>query len=129
MDTPDFPPHFMRFLQSCVPAFPAAELLLFLASHPHKGWKPGEIAEELKPAAIAAPLIREYLALFKVQQLGDGDADQGFRFAPATPELRTNVEDLARAYNERPVTLIRTIYAVAENKIQSFADAFRLKND
>ena len=34
---------------------------------------------------------------------------------------------LARAYKERPVTLIRMIYALRDQRIRSFADAFRLK--
>jgi hypothetical protein len=37
---------------------------------------------------------------------------------------------LLRAYNERPVTLIRTVYAIADaKKIQAFADAFKIKKD
>jgi hypothetical protein len=34
---------------------------------------------------------------------------------------------LALAYKERPVTLFRVIYALRDLKIQSFADAFKLK--
>jgi hypothetical protein len=30
-------------------------------------------------------------------------------------------------YNERPVTLVRVIYSPKDDKIRSFADAFRLK--
>jgi hypothetical protein len=37
------------------------------------------------------------------------------------------VRTLAQAYNERPVTLIRMIYALRDPKIQSFADAFKLR--
>jgi len=37
------------------------------------------------------------------------------------------VRTLARAYQERPVTLIRVIYALRDTKIQSFADAFKLR--
>jgi hypothetical protein len=43
--------------------------------------------------------------------------------------LACAVEQLAEAYNERPVTLIRTIYAPAETKIQSFADSFKFRKD
>jgi hypothetical protein len=37
------------------------------------------------------------------------------------------VRTLAQAYRERPVTLIRVIYALRDSRIQSFADAFRLR--
>ena len=46
----------------------------------------------------------------------------------AGPEaLDANVGTLAQAYRERPVTLIRVIYALRDSRIQSFADAFRLR--
>jgi hypothetical protein len=37
------------------------------------------------------------------------------------------VATLAQAYEERPVTLIRLIYALRDRKIRSFADAFKLR--
>ena len=39
------------------------------------------------------------------------------------------VRTLAQAYNDRPVTLTRMIYALRDPKIQSFADAFKLRKD
>ena len=41
--------------------------------------------------------------------------------------LKAHVEMLAQAYEQRPVTLIRLIYALRDRKIRSFADAFRLR--
>ena len=46
---------------------------------------------------------------------------------PANPELDAHVRTLAQAYKERPVTLIRVIYALRDTKIQTFADAFKLR--
>jgi hypothetical protein len=48
---------------------------------------------------------------------------------PADPALQAHVKTLAQAYEERPVTLIRLIYALRDSKIRSFADAFKLKKD
>jgi hypothetical protein len=31
-----------------------------------------------------------------------------------------------RVYNARPVTMVRVIYALRDEKIRSFADAFRI---
>ena len=47
-----------------------------------------------------------------------------------TPELGEQimqVRKLAQAYEERPVTLIRMIYALRDSTIQSFADAFKFR--
>lgn len=43
------------------------------------------------------------------------------------PALGSHVETLAQAYEQRPVTLIRLIYALRDLKIRSFADAFKLR--
>jgi hypothetical protein len=42
-------------------------------------------------------------------------------------ELAAHVETLARAYEERPVTLFRIIYALRDANIRSFADAFKVR--
>ena len=54
-------------------------------------------------------------------------ADKRVQYRPRGGELDAHVATLAQAYRERPVTLIRVIYALRDHKIQSFADAFRLK--
>jgi hypothetical protein len=43
------------------------------------------------------------------------------------PAFQAHVATLAQAYEERPVTLIRLIYALRDRKIRSFADAFKLR--
>jgi hypothetical protein len=47
--------------------------------------------------------------------------------APLAEEQREHLDTLARAYRERPVTLVRIIYALRDSRIQSFAEAFRLR--
>jgi hypothetical protein len=42
-------------------------------------------------------------------------------------ELAAPVAMLAKAYEERPVTLFRIIYALRDANIRSFADAFKLR--
>jgi len=118
----------LSFLRTSVPTFPAAELLLFLAKHSERQWTAESIVEAIKPTVISISGVRSYLDIFRTQQLIKGNADHGYQFFPASAELRTTVEDLAHAYNERPVTLIRTIYAIEESKIQSFADSFKFKD-
>jgi hypothetical protein len=47
--------------------------------------------------------------------------------AAADPTFQAHVKILAQAYEERPVTLIRLIYALRDGKIRSFAEAFNLR--
>ena len=51
---------------------------------------------------------------------------RGLGPAPASEASRF-VETLAQAYVQRPVTLIRVIYALRDSKIQTFADAFKIR--
>jgi hypothetical protein len=50
-----------------------------------------------------------------------------YRLGPAAPEYEVILATPARLYNERPVTLVRMIYAPKEERIRAFADAFKLK--
>ena len=67
------------------------------------------------------------LQQFEIRGLVARRENDEFQYAPATPELGAAVASLMRAYNERPVTLVRVIYSPRDEKIRSFADAFRLK--
>jgi hypothetical protein len=45
----------------------------------------------------------------------------------ASEQVDAHVRTLTQAYKERPVTLFRVIYALRDTKVQSFADAFRVR--
>ena len=127
MEDADFTDEFCRFIQAAIPSVEAAELLLVLARRPDA---------ELSAAAAVAGLPRgvalteaqagPLLEAFQARGLAARGAG-GFRYAPATGELRAHAEMLEQAYNQRPVTLIRIIYALRDTRIQSFAEAFRLR--
>ena len=55
-------------------------------------------------------------------------ADNRYQYRPDN-EFVVHVERLAQAYSQRPVTLIRVIYAFRDSKIKSFADAFKLRKE
>src|SRR5215208_3222495 len=113
MEDADFSDEFCRFLQSCVPTVKAAELLLQLAADP---------AAELRPRdAVEAKILQS----FHAGGLAMVSVDQAYQYRPANATLQSHVQTLAKAYEERPVTLIRIIYALRDGKIRSFADAFR----
>jgi hypothetical protein len=108
-----------------VPTLEALELLICLARCPGRMWTLEQLTEGVPQ--LKQTEAREYLSLFVACRLVRADG-AGHEFAPDTALLAEAVAGLLRAYDERPVTLIRTVYALAdERKIQSFADAFRLK--
>lgn len=125
MEDADFSDEFCRFLHASVPSVQAAELLLLLAGDPAAALRPKEAAERV-PAMGEAEATKILQALHS-NGLAMAGVDQSYQYRPASEALKAHVDMLAKAYQERPVTLIRIIYALRDSKIRSFADAFRVR--
>ena len=122
------PKSLIDFIHDCVPTYQAAELILFFAAHPDGDFSVEDIVVTMRPVVITVPAVREYVSLFVDKGL-IWQAHGRYRYGPSTNELERGIGELARAYNEKPVTLIHAIYRIADSKIQSFADAFKLRED
>jgi|SRR5687767_3379133 hypothetical protein len=109
MEDVDFSDEFCRFVQAHLPSVEAVELLLAAFRNP-------DVALEQGPAK-QREAFRDA-----------GLLDDAMRYH-ASGEQHAWVQTLAKAYEERPVTLFRLIYALRDRKIQSFADAFKLRKD
>ena len=128
MQDADFSDDFCAFIQKAIPAVDAAEALLAVCAHPDGWWRPADLAKALWPeVSVTDAEAARYLELFRSRGLLAIDPDSRYQYCPASELLAAHVQTLAQAYKERPVTLIRMIYALRDLKVQSFADAFRLK--
>jgi hypothetical protein len=129
MEDADFSDDFCRFIQAAIPAVDAAELLLLLADRPDAWWSATEALAKLRPAggALTEAEGGRYLDAFVAQGLVESGPERKLRYRPASEMLAKHVRTLAQAYEERPVTLIRMIYALRDTKIQTFAEAFKLR--
>ena len=115
MEDAAFSDEFCRFLHALVPNVSAAELLLELRARGDRGVLPRSNPDRL----ILESFVRHGVAA----ALADGFVYR------APEEVERHVNTLAQAYKERPVTLFRIIYALRDAKVQSFADAFRLRKE
>jgi hypothetical protein len=128
MEDSAFSDEFCRFIQTVLPSVDAAELLLQLSAEPTRWWSAAELAARLRPAStISDADALRYLEQFQARGLIAVGPDKRVQLRPADAVLEDHVRTLAQAYKERPVTLIRMIYALRDTKIQSFADAFKLR--
>jgi hypothetical protein len=128
MEDSAFSDDFCRFLRASVPTVDAAELLLLLQREGERWWSAGEAAGALLPGAtLSEPDIARYFGLFQANGLVAVGPDKRAQYRPGFTALDAHVRTLEQAYRERPVTLIRVIYALRDSSIQSFADAFRLR--
>src|SRR5688572_5627991 len=129
MNESELPADLIRFLHSSVPTYPAAVVLVFLARAPETSWTPQAVVERIQPTLVSLAAVEEYVDHFARAGLIRRDPDGTFHYHPDSDEARAGMDALIQAYDQRPVTLVRTIYSIANAKIQSFADAFKLKRD
>lgn len=128
MEDAEFSDAFCLFVQTAIPAVDAAELLLLIADRPDVASSAQDLLERLRPkAAMAEEDAQRHIANFQNRGLVELDGERKVRYRPASEDLAHHVRTLAQAYEERPVTLVRVIYALRDSKIRSFADAFRLR--
>jgi len=124
MEDVEFSDEFCRFLQATIPAVDAAELLLVFHRRADAAYSAQEAIAKLGPG-IAPGDAEKYLKTFNERGLlvlSEGK----YRYRAESADAR-HVETLSAAYLQRPVTLIRVIYALRDSKIQTFADAFKLR--
>lgn len=124
MEDSAFSDEFCRFIQTCVTSVDAAELLLKLAGQPDAWFEPAALAGP--NSTIAEADLSRYLEQFQAGGLIAIGPDKRIQYRPRA-EQEEHVAMLAQAYKERPVTLFRVIYALRDSKIQSFADAFKIR--
>ena len=129
MEDAQFSDEFCRFLQTTLPSVDAAELLLMLARDPARWWSAPDIVAALRPAPLSEADVTRVLETLQARGLLAQGPDRRVQYRPGNDELAGYVRTLAQAYSERPVTLIRVIYALRDSKIRSFADAFKLRKD
>ena len=101
---------------------------MLLHREPARWWEVTELAGQLRPATVVSESdAARYVEQFLGQGLIVFGPDRRLQYRPASEVLLEHVGMLAQAYKERPVTLFRMIYALRDAKIQSFAEAFRLR--
>jgi hypothetical protein len=127
MGEQELPNHVKAFVTEHIDSVLQLELLLQLRADPQRRWAAAGLASELRiDAAWAARELDDLCrrGLLKC----DPSAPPEYRYAPA-PELDRTVTDLADAYATRRVTVIGLIFSKPIDKLRSFADAFRIRQD
>jgi hypothetical protein len=116
-------PGFLGLVRKHIRSVWALELVLLLRRRPDAVWRTENLVRELR---ASTPLIADNLR--RLQASGLVAEDQGvWRWAPATPDLERFCNQLAEAYQTRPVTVINMI--AAPNPVQDLADAFNFNSD
>lgn len=130
MNDTELPAEVRQLIHSSVPSIDALEVLMQVILHRDAPRSAPDLIEALRPTGVTEPAVRESLALLRAQGILSVTPEGNILYRPDSPAVERALGLLLQAYNERPVTLIRTVYAIADaKKIQAFADAFRIKKD
>ncbi|MEX2119010.1 MAG: hypothetical protein WD847_05305 [Pirellulales bacterium] len=120
------PDEIRHFIAANVSSVAQLELLLLVRESPDKDWCPEQVSRALY---TTADMMAGQLAELEGRGLLKSTQPGRYRYAPGTPELAAIVEEVAKLYKERRVSVISTIYAEPTEKVRTFADAFRLRKD
>lgn len=102
------------------------ELLSVLTQEPRQAWQADALSRELR---ATRSVVAQGLAALQVVGLVAPDAEQAYRFDPASPELAVLAAELTDLYSRKPRAVMRAIFSAPKGRIQTFADAFRLRTD
>ena len=122
----DLPPEVTRFLRAHIDSVGQLELLLLLHASPQTDFSARQINDRLRSnvATVEGRLAALQARGLVTMQPGP---EPIFRYAPKSDALRNAVDQLARVNRDFRGRVIDFIYA--PEKMRSFSDAFRLKEE
>jgi hypothetical protein len=124
-----FPDDVRRFLDENVPSIDQLEVLRLLWEDPAAEWTEAALAAELQaPPADLTGHVAALAArgLLHAEPRGAGVA---CRYGPRDPDRDALLRKVLGLYRERPVSMIKLVYARARDPLRNFADAFRFRKE
>jgi hypothetical protein len=124
--TDDFPLELKQFIAQHVESLAQLEALLILRQNAQKPWKSAELCQRLY---ISPDMCEGILVDLIRRGFAERTAEGGVQYRPPSDDADRLLNDLAAIYQERRVAVITEIYSKPVNKVQTFADAFRLRKE
>lgn len=120
------PADLRRFTLTSIPSVPYLEAVLLLRAEPARDWSAADVARRLYlPEQRADELLAQLASAGVATSANAG----GWRYQPATAELREMLDGLAVQYAADLVGVSNLIHSGVDKKAQQFADAFRWRKD
>jgi predicted transcriptional regulator len=119
-----FPSDVESFIAACFDSVEQVEILLLLSAERARSWTADEISEKLRSSHNS---VNIRLTMLVAHGLVSRNGET-FRYA-ANPYADALVQRLAETYSERRAAVIERIFSRHKDPMQSFADAFKLRED
>jgi hypothetical protein len=116
----------LDFIQGSFKSIWSLELMVFMLQHRDRAWGNDELVRELRGSG---PVVTQSLTMLQAAGLVIPEADEKFRYAPASPALDQLAMALERIHREMPTSVHRAILSAPNEKLYTLADAFRIKKD
>lgn len=102
----------------------AVELLIFLRSHPERGWSVEDLVLALRSSslAVAQAINRLHSAGFVREHSPDI-----FKFEPRSSAHLEIAEAIATLSAQKPMTLAKAVVKIPNEKLRNFSDAFKFR--
>ena len=125
----DFPPELEQFIAKHIESLAELEALLLMHAEPDRQWDCAKLSQQLYISADMCGGIVLDLERRGFVKRESEEGDDPFRYHAASAEIDRLVTDLAALYQQRRVAVITLIYSKPVKKVQTFADAFRLRRE
>ncbi|HEX7810900.1 MAG TPA: hypothetical protein VF460_03240 [Burkholderiales bacterium] len=117
-----------RFILTSIPSVPHLEAIVLLRQEANRSWSGETLARFLYISEAKADAI-----LLELKQAGIVVSDEkgapAYRYLPASDKLREQIDVVAAIYPKNVVEITNLIHSSSKNKVQQFADAFKLRKD
>jgi hypothetical protein len=121
------PPEIRQFIAQQIDSLAQLEALLLMRREPNRSWRAEDLARSLY---LSDEMCRGMFEEFERRRFVTSQAGEG-TYAYSCSDLQNDalLGTLATLYQERRVAVISEIYSNPVAKVQTFADAFRLRKE
>jgi hypothetical protein len=125
----EIPDYVTEFIGNHVDSVELIDVLLLLKRNRGREWTAEEVSQRLYTTPNSAANRLEALRSSGVAAGDDSSRQTTYRYAPRDGNLDRAVNGLEDAYGARRTTVINLIFSKPTEKIRTFADAFRIRED
>lgn len=113
----------VSFVQAAISSVCALELLILLRRERQRCFLPAELVRELRSSELA---VAQALGHLTRSGLIEEIPETGYRYQQVSVQLDAICDRLESDYAHKPVKIVRAILEAPDEKLRTFAEAFRI---
>jgi hypothetical protein len=125
----EIPEAVRRFIVKHIHSVDQLELLVLLRKNPQQEWRPIEISKALERDAGVIEALLKSLESTELITYRDVSGERRYSGSLKNPDLLLGLQELSRWYSTHRVSVVGIIFSKPNDKIQTFADAFRIRQE